>query len=307
MSHVERLVGKVAPTDCTVLIVGESGTGKSVLARMLHEQSGRRDALFLSVNCAAIPDQLLESEFFGHTKGAFTNAHRTRKGLFLEADRGTLFLDEIDEVPLQMQTKLLHAIEDKEIRPVGGEQPRRVDTRIIVASNRDLPELVGAGKFREDLFFRLSMFRIVMPPLRDRPEDVRGLIQFFLHVNNAMKRSSPATKLDPEAEEILLRYSWPGNVRELENVINRACLLAEGGRISVGDLPAELVDAVSPPVPAQSAIEADQSLRDHLRRLEADFVRKAITDAGDDRKLAAQRLGISLSTLYSKLAELEHK
>ena len=308
MRDVERLVGKVAPTDCTVLITGESGTGKSVFARTIHEQSGRHDAPFLSVNCAAIPDQLLESEFFGHTKGAFTSAHRTRKGLFLEADRGTLFFDEIDEVPLRMQTKLLHAIEDKEVRPVGSEQVRRVDTRIIIASNRNLPELVAAGRFREDLFFRLSMFQIVMPPLRDRPEDINGLIQFFLHVNNAMKRSSPAAELDPEAEEILLRYDWPGNVRELENVINRACILAEGGHISVEDLPSELVKAASSsPIPAQTAIAADQSLRGHRRRLEVDIVLKAIADAGNDRKLAAQRLGISLSTLYSKLAELEHK
>ncbi len=207
-----------------------------------------------------------------------------------------------------MQTKLLHAIEDKEVRPVGSEQVRRVDTRIIVASNRDLPELVAAGRFREDLFFRLSMFQIVMPPLRDRPEDMSGLLQFFLHVNNAMKRASPTTELDPEAEEILLRYDWPGNVRELENVVNRACILAEGGRISVEDLPSELVKAASSsPILAQTAIAADQSLRAHLRRLEADIVLKTIADAGNDRKLAAQRLGISLSTLYSKLAELEHK
>lgn len=307
MRDVERLVAKVAPTDCTVLITGESGTGKSVLARVLHEQSGRRDAPFLSVNCAAIPDQLLESEFFGHTRGAFTNAHRTRKGLFLEADRGTLFLDEIDEVPLQMQTKLLHAIEDKEIRPVGSEQLRRVNTRIIVASNRDLPQLVGAGKFREDLFFRLGVFQIVLPPLRDRAEDMPGLIEFFLHANDATKRSSPAAQLDPEAVEILRGYRWPGNVRELENVINRACLLAEGGRISVADLPAELVGAAAPPVAARSAIAADATLRDCRRRLEADIVRKAISEAGNDRRLAAERLGISLSTLYSKLAEPEQK
>ena len=307
MRDVERLVGKVAPTDCTVLITGESGTGKSVFARTIHEQSGRHDAPFLSVNCAAIPDQLLESEFFGHTKGAFTSANRTRKGLFLEADRGTIFLDEIDEVPLQMQSKLLHSIEDKEVRPVGSEQVRRVDTRIIVASNRNLPELVAAGRFREDLFFRLSMFQIVIPPLRERPEDIRGLIRFFVHVNNAMKRLSPATELDPEAEEILLRYDWPGNVRQLENVINRACILVEGNRISVDDLPSELIKVASPPVPAESAIAADQSLRGHVRRLEADIVLKAIADAGNDRKLAAQRLEISLSTLYSKLAEPEHK
>jgi len=307
MRDVERLVGKVAHTDCTVLITGESGTGKSVFARAIHEQSGRHDAPFLAVNCAAIPDQLLESEFLGHTKGAFTNANRTRKGLFLEADRGTLFLDEIDEVPLLMQSKLLHAIEDKEVRPVGSEQVRRVDTRIIVASNRNLPELVAAGMFREDLFFRLSMFQIVIPPLRNRPEDIRGLIQFILHAKNAMKQSSPAMELDPEAEEILLRYDWPGNVRELENAIGRACILAEGGHVSVDELPSELVKAASPRILAETANAADQSLRAHLRRHEADIVLKAITEAGNDRKLAAQRLGISLSTLYSKLAELEQK
>ncbi len=307
MREVERLAGKVAPTDCTILITGESGTGKSVFARSIHEQSGRHEAPFLSVNCAAIPDQLLESEFFGHTKGAFTSAHRTRKGLFLEADRGTLFLDEIDEVPLPMQTKLLHAFEDKEVRPVGGEQARRVDTRIIVASNRDLPQLVAAGRFREDLFFRLSMFQIAMPPLRERPEDVRGLIRFFLRVNDTLRKSSPATQLDPEAETILLGYDWPGNVRELENVINRACILAEGGHVRVEDLPPALVAAASPPVAAQAANAADRSLRAHLRRIEAEFVLKAVGEAGNDRKLAAQRLGISLSTLYSKLAEPEHR
>ena len=168
MLEVERLVSKVAPTDSTVLLSGESGTGKGIVARMIHERSARRDAQFLTVNCSAIPEQLLESEFFGHTKGAFTGAAAARKGLFLQAEKGTLFLDEIGELPLRLQSKLLNVIEDKEVRPLGSEQPRRVDTRIIAATNRNLQERVEQGAFRDDLYFRLSMFQIAIPPLRER-------------------------------------------------------------------------------------------------------------------------------------------
>jgi len=303
MRKVERLVDKVAPTDSTVLVVGESGTGKGVIARMIHERSGRREAPFLSVNCGAIPDQLLESEFFGHTKGAFTSADRARKGLFLEADRGTLFLDEISELPLLMQTKLLHVIEDKEVRALGSGQVRRVDTRIIAASNRNLLELVSQGRFREDLYFRVSVFQISIPPLRERPEDIKGLIEFTLRANGLAKGSSQPIELDPDAEEVLLRYGWPGNVRELENVITRACILVEGNSISVDELPSEIVQAAAQSLPKTNN-SADGSLRDQLRKVQTDIVLRAIKDAGGDRRLAAQRLKISLSGLYGKLNEL---
>jgi len=180
MAAVERLAAKVAVTESTVLITGESGTGKGVFARSIHEQSPRSEAPFLPVNCGAIPENLLESEFFGHTKGAFSGADRARKGLFAHADRGTLFLDEIGELPLHMQTKLLHVIEDKEVRPIGGEQARRVDTRIIAATNRDLGDMVREGRFREDLYFRLSQFHIHIPPLRERREDLPRLIRYIM-------------------------------------------------------------------------------------------------------------------------------
>ena len=306
MLEVERLVRKVAPTDSTVLIAGESGTGKGVVARAIHEQSARRDALFLAVNCSAIPGELLESEFFGHTKGAFTSADRARKGLFLEAEKGTLFLDEIGELPLHMQAKLLNVIEDKEVRPLGSEQVRHVNTRIIAATNANLLERVSQGRFREDLYFRLSMFQIPLPPLRDRQADIRGLIQFLLHDAKAESNRACAIEINPMAEEILLAYGWPGNVRDIENVINRARILAESNCITVGDLPLEIIKATSPQFTGGTTVAKNGSLREQLHTLEVDIVLHAIDDAGGDRKLAAHRLGISVSTLYSKLAELEH-
>ncbi len=300
MRSVQRLVDKVAPTDSTVLITGESGTGKGVVARSVHELSGRSEAPFLSVNCAAIPDQLLESEFFGHTKGAFTGAERARKGLFVEADAGTLFLDEISELPLHMQTKLLHAIEEKEVRPLGGGPLRRVDVRIVAACNQDLARLVAEGRFREDLYFRLSVFQIPIPALRERPEDIRGLIQHTLSANGRAALASQPLELDPEAEEILLAYAWPGNVREVENVITRACILAEGDSIGVEDLPAEMVRTAQARSDTGTGSPGD-SLHDQRLRFELDVIRRAIEEAGGDRRLAAQRLKISLSSLYGKL------
>lgn len=303
MLEIERLVSKVAPTDSTVLIIGESGTGKGVVAREIHERSKRRDGLFLSVNCSAIPGELLESEFFGHTKGAFTSADRARKGLFLEAEKGTLFLDEIGELPLHMQTKLLNVIEEREVRPLGSEQVRRVDTRIIAATNSNVSEMVSRGKFREDLYFRLSMFQIPIPPLRERQADMRGLIKFLLRANKPGSDRSRAIEIDPMAEEILLGYSWPGNVRELENVLNRACILADGNYITVGDLPSEIASAASLHVPNA----AEGHLREQLRKVEADILLRAIDAAGGDRRLAAQTLGIGLSSLYRKFDELEQQ
>jgi two-component system, NtrC family, response regulator AtoC len=304
MVELERLIAKVGPTDSTVLITGESGTGKGVLARAIHDRSERRERPFLSVNCSAIPDQLMESEFFGHTRGAFTGADRARKGLFAAADGGTLFLDEVSELPLPMQTKLLNVIEDKEIRPVGSEQVRRVHVRIIAATNRNLPESVAHGRFREDLFFRLSMFELSIPPLRERRADIRALIRFFLRGSRAGQKISPAAEIDPEAEELLLAYSWPGNVRELENVIIRARILAEGDCITVADLPPEITRFGSHQAPGGRADGREDDLRERVRKFEAAVIQNAVDDAGGDRRLAAQRLGISLSSLYRKLDEL---
>ncbi len=306
MREVERMVSRVAPTDSTVLITGESGTGKGIIARMVHEQSGRREGPFVVVNCSAIPENLLESEFFGHTKGAFTSADRARKGLFLQADRGTLFLDEMGELPLHMQTKLLHVIEDKIVRPIGSEQARRVDTRIVVATNRDLQEMVAQGKFREDLYFRLSMFHIHVPPLRERSADIRGLIMHLLsRARNAAGDRSGPIGMDPGVEDILLAYPWPGNVRQLENVIGRALILAEGNCIASGDLPAEIIRSVAPQAQAGTRIASSGYLRDQVRNFEAEVVRCAVEKAGGDRRIAAQQLGIGLSSLYRKLEDLE--
>jgi two-component system, NtrC family, response regulator AtoC len=303
MAAVERLATRVAVIDSTVMITGESGTGKGVLARFIHDQSLRAEAPFIPVNCSAIPENLLESELFGHTKGAFSGAVQARKGLFAQADTGTLFLDEIGELPLHMQTKMLHVIEDKEIRPVGGEQLRKVDTRIVVATNRDLPAMVAAGTFREDLFFRISQFHIDLPPLRDRGEDVLRLIRFFLET--AKQKGETGIELDPAAEELLLEYRWPGNVRELENVIGRAIIMADGERITIGDLPPGLSVQGKKPSREQKVFSGGGSLRDQVRRAEADIIFRVLKECGGDRKAAAQQLEIGLSSLYRKLEEFE--
>ena len=307
MQAVERLVSRVAPTDSTVLITGESGTGKGVSARRVHELSVRRDGPFVSVNCGAIPENLIESELFGHTKGAFTSADRARKGLFLQADHGTIFLDEIGELPLALQTKLLHVLEAKEVRALGSEQSRKVDVRIIAATNRDLPTMVREGRFREDLFFRLSVFQIVMPPLRERRVDLPGLMRHVIAQRVLPSGSGQTLALDPEAEDLLVNFDWPGNVRQLENVLHRAAILADGGLIRVADLPPEVarVAAGAPPPAGDAGATAggEGSLRERVRRFEISLIRRAIDDAGGDRRIAAQRLGIGLSSLYRKLEE----
>jgi two-component system response regulator AtoC len=303
MLQVDRLVSKVAVTNSTVLITGESGTGKGVAARAIHEQSPRSDFPFIPVNCSAIPENLIESEFFGHAKGAFTGADKAHKGLFTQADRGTIFLDEIGELPLHLQTKLLHVIEDKQIRPLGGEQTRGVDARIIAATNRNLEDMVKAGKFREDLYFRLSMFHIHMPALRDRRSDIAGLIRHLIR-NIGAANSEGELEIDPEVDDILQSYKWPGNVRQLENVINRVYILADGGRITLRDLPPEISRQDPSFADSGKFFAAGGDLREQLRQAEAKLITKALAEAGGDRKVAAQRLGIGLSSLYRKLEEV---
>ena len=300
MLHIDRLVEKVAPTQSTVLITGESGTGKGLLALSIHQASERSQRPYVAVNCSAIPEQLMESEFFGHTRGAFTGADKARKGLFLEADTGTLFLDEIGELPLPMQTKLLHAIEDKQVRPVGSEKTRQVDVRIVAATNRDLHAMIAAGTFRDDLYFRISMFHIAIPPLRERQADIRELVRYLMRSASRRSNSAPM-EIDPEAEAYLLAYAWPGNVRELDNVINRARILAENDCITVADLPSSVVGAVDKRLLARREISGDGSLREQVQRLEQDIIRRTILAAHGDRRVAAERLGISLSSLYRKL------
>jgi len=302
MLQVDRLASKVAVTNSTVLITGESGTGKGVTARAIHERSQRADFPFIPVNCSAIPENLIESEFFGHAKGAFTGADKAHKGLFTQADRGTIFLDEIGELPLNLQTKLLHVIEDKKIRPLGSEQTRSVDVRIIAATNRNLEAMVKEGKFREDLYFRLSMFHIHIPPLRERRDDISGLIRHLMR-NSGLTSTGGELEIDPEVDDILQTYNWPGNVRQLENVINRVYILADGGRITMLDLPPEVSRQVANLDDSGKFAVAGGDLREQLRQAEAKLITKAINDAGGDRKLAAQRLGIGLSSLYRKMEE----
>jgi two-component system, NtrC family, response regulator AtoC len=304
MKQLDRLVAKVAPTDSTVLITGESGTGKGVTARAIHQQSQRAGAPFIPVNCGAIPENLLESEFFGHVRGAFTGADRARKGLFLEADRGTIFLDEIGELPLELQVKLLHVLEAREIRPLGSEQVRKINVRIIAATNRDLKQMVAEGRFREDLYFRISGFHVTVPPLRERREDIPPLIRYLLARGGERFGVAGKLALDPEAEELLVSFDWPGNVRELENVLQRATILAEDGRITVADLPPHITPTAAAGSVAVTVTGRGQ-LREQVRDFEHGLILRAIEDCGGDRRQAAQRLGIGLSSLYRKLEEHE--
>ena len=305
MRDLERLIDKVSPTDSTVLVTGESGTGKGVIARRIHQQSPRATEPFIPVNCGALPENLMESELFGHTKGAFTGADKARKGLFLEADKGTIFLDEIGELPLLLQVKLLHVIEEKSIRPVGSEQAKRADVRIIAATNRDLAQMVAEGKFREDLYFRLSVFQIHAPPLRERRQDIPGLVRFLLERGAKRLLEGVQILIDSEVEELLVAYEWPGNVREMENVIDRALILADDGHVTCADLPPQITKGarVEPgrPVPLNSG----DNLREQVRSFESALITKAIGDADGDRRMAAQKLGIGLSSLYRKLEEYE--
>jgi two-component system response regulator AtoC len=305
MRETERMVIKVAPTDSTVLITGESGTGKGVTARLIHQKSQRSDSPFIPVNCGAIPENLVESEFFGHLRGAFTGADKARKGLFLEADKGTIFLDEIGELPLSLQVKLLHVIEHKEVRPLGSEQARRVDVRIIAATNQDLAEMVVQGKFRQDLFFRLSVFQIHMPPLRERREDLPSLIKFLLQRSMRRLGNGRSITLDPAVEEILINHDWTGNVRELENAIDRAIIMAEGDCITLGDLPPQITRFAQSPQQRNDNTRLSGGLRESMRKLEASLIMRAIGEAGGDRRVAAQKLDIGLSSLYRKMEEFE--
>lgn len=314
MRAVDRLVSKVAPTESTVLVTGESGTGKGVIARQIHHQSARANAPFVPVNCGALPENLIESELFGHLKGAFTGADKARKGLFMEAESGTIFLDEIGELPLALQVKLLHVIEDKTIRAVGSEQGRRADVRIVAATNRDLSKMVAEGKFREDLYFRLSVFHIHAPPLRKRQADILGLVRFLLKRGADRVGETSEVSMEPQAEELLVAYDWPGNIREMENVIDRALILADDGQITCADLTSQITKG-APTVEttkvastvAAATVTADsgESLRDQVRRYEKEVIDRALVEAGGDRRVAAQKLGLGLSSLYRKLEEFD--
>jgi DNA-binding NtrC family response regulator len=297
MQDVIHLARKVAPTPTTVLITGESGTGKEVVARAIHHYSAAASKVFLPVNCAAIPETLLESQLFGHVRGAFTGAVTAHEGLFARAKGGTIFLDEIGDLPTGLQSKLLRTIEEKEILPVGSTFPVTVDVRVIAATNRELRSMVEAGTFREDLYYRLNVVEIHLPPLRDRREDIPGLIEFLVRRHNReMKRAYRG--VDNATLKLLVCQAWKGNVRELDNVIEHAMILGNGEWITVSDLPRSLREgeAELPPV-------ADD-LRDALRAYEKIHIETLLRRVGNEKRQAADALGLSLSSLYRKMNEL---
>ncbi len=299
MIEVLEVLERAAEFKATVLLTGESGTGKEVLARAIHAQSGRRAEAFVAVNCGAIPETLLESELFGHAKGAFTGADRARRGLFMEADGGTLFLDEIGELPPSLQVKLLRVLQEEEVRPLGESKSLHVDARVIAATSRDLEQDVADGRFRADLFYRLNVVRIRVPALRERREDIPVLVDHFLE-RFRLALAKPVRGIADDALDRLVAYAWPGNVRELENVIERAIILAEGDRIGLRELPTSVISPER--APGRSAA-GDLSLRRARKALEADLIQRALRATGSNRTHAARLLEISHRALLYKIKE----
>jgi two-component system response regulator AtoC len=302
MQELLRRIRKVAPQKTTVLLEGESGTGKELVARALHDGSPRAAFPFVAVNCGAIPAELIESELFGHVKGAFTDASRAKKGLAEEADGGTLFLDEIGELPLRLQPKLLRFLEDEEVRPLGDVRSRKVDVRVVAATGRDLRRAVAAGQFREDLLYRLDVVSIRLPPLRERKEDVDALAAHFLARYARLRPEIGTMRLSDEAREALLAHRWPGNVRELEHALERAVVLADGPVIGEDDLP----DAVRAPPPAPAAApapDASLSVKRGTRELEERLIRAALERTGGNRTRAAELLELSYRALLYKIKD----
>ncbi len=302
MQDIFRTIAKIADYKTTVLVTGESGVGKELVARAIHRRSGRRGGPFVAINCGAIPENLLESELFGHKKGAFTDAVHDRRGLFEEANGGTLFLDEIGELPLGLQVKLLRVLEDERIRRLGETKDLQVDVRIVTATHRDLTAETKAGRFREDLFYRLNVLHIHTPPLRERREDIPLLIDHFLARNNA-RLGTGIRGLDTEARRLLYEYSWPGNVRELENTIERAMVLAEGEQIVASDLPERIREARDP-VQLHLA-SGELSVKKTMRVIEEILIRRALQKTKGNRTRAAEVLEISHRALLYKIKDYE--
>jgi len=297
MIELLELLERAAEYKTTVLITGESGTGKEVLARAIHAQSPRRDREFVAVNCGAIPENLLESELFGHARGAFTGADRARRGLFVEADGGTLFLDEIGELPSPLQVKLLRVLQEEEVRPVGESKPRRVDVRVLAATARDLVRDVAEGRFREDLFYRLNVVRLEVPPLRERRQDIPLLVDHFLERFRRLL-ARPVRRIADDALDRLVAYAWPGNIRELENAIERAVILCDGQTLTLRALPETVVSPA-----AGSEAGEELSLRRNRRIFDTDLIRRALRATGGNRTHAARLLDISHRALLYKLKE----
>jgi two-component system response regulator FlrC len=302
-----ELAERVAASDVAVMISGESGTGKEVLARLIHRRSGRAAGPFVAINCAAIPENMLEAVLFGYEKGAYTGAHQSRSGKFEQAQEGTLLLDEISEMDLSLQAKLLRVIQESEVERLGGQATIRLDVRVLATSNRNLREEVANGRFREDLFYRLNVFPMHLPALRDRPGDILPLAHYLM---KRSVRNGPCPVLSVTAERSLLAYSWPGNVRELDNVIQRALILKTGHVIEASDISLESVDTRQWPIQGQNlsmtmpSSGAASALEDGLRLRERELIIAALRAGGGSRKAAAAHLGISQRTLRYKLSRL---
>jgi two-component system response regulator AtoC len=307
MKKVVQTALRIASYKTTVLITGESGTGKEVIARFIHQSSPRQNGPFVPVNCAAIPAGLLESEFFGHVKGAFTDAHGTKKGLIESAQGGTLFLDEVGDLPVSLQVKLLRFLQDGEVRKVGDTRSVKVDVRVIAATGKDLDEAVRNGQFREDLYYRLAVVPIKIPPLRERQEDVPALADYFL--KRAKERLGITQRLwiNPDAMKILMAYHWPGNVRELENVIERACVLTETGEITPGVLPETLRDGASNQSLGDKLTLRGLSIKQNRELMEKALIKKALETTQGNRTRAARLLDLSHRALLYKLKEYGFK
>ena len=286
----------VAGTDSTVLLQGESGTGKEVVARYIHDLSPRATKPFLSINCGALPESLLESELFGHVKGSFTGATRDKEGLFFTAGEGTFLLDEIGETTPATQVKLLRVLQQREVIPVGATEAKPVNARVIAATNRELEEEIKRGNFRSDLYYRLNVISIVLPPLRNRPGDIALLAEGFLKATAESRGESPKV-LSPEAVEAMERYSWPGNVRELENALERAAILAKGDTIGVSALPERVVEPKSDPL-VSDAVQSNPT----LETIERAYILWVLENEGGSKQRTAEVLGIDASTLYRKLS-----
>ena len=299
MQAIYRLIEKVAPTDSTVLITGESGTGKELVARALHYNSPRRERPFCAVNCGALPETLLESELFGHVKGAFTGAHADKDGLFEAANKGTILLDEIGTMSPTMQMKLLRVLQEREVKRVGSTEVKHIDVRVLAATNENLAECVNKGQFREDLYYRLSVIPLDIAPLRERREDVPLLVRHFLE--KRYDRFGVEVSIDDEAMYVLENYDWPGNVRELENVIERAATLSETTRIKLVDLPDRLLEG------HDLSLVHDKTLKSITRDTQRRHIARVLRETDGDKKQAAKLLEISIPSLYRKIDELHLK
>jgi len=298
MQKIYDLIERISDSSSNVLITGESGTGKELVAKAIHYNGVRKEGPFVAINCAAIPETLLESELFGYKKGAFTDAKSDKKGLIFEANEGTLFLDEITEMPLTLQAKLLRVIEEREVRPLGDTNSYPIDVRIISTSNRDIASLIQQGRFREDLYYRLKVIDIEMPPLRERKEDISILVQHFIHkFSKELKKA--VSSVSEDALKILLNYFWPGNVRELENIIQRAITLSQHEVILPDDLPASIIQKTD-----EKLFEKAMEEKFTLDQLEKEYVKRVLIETGGNKSKAAERLGLDRKTLYRKLEEL---